>query len=251
MNSWELADGLTHLRNIDDVWSETFGYFTAIGVDGVIFVDRDADGTIEVRSNCPPEWMHDHIADMRTGNEPFVRCCLGTYDSIPTGADYLEIYDFLAPQDRSIIMDAKDRTGFRAGRSVTTRAETSETVAATGWHLLTSRGSADFERQFVSQGADIGGICHLVAAKLACLEREREESYRRRVKGGQRTSLSPRERECLQFIATGQRVSEISHRLKIAEKTVELHLANARKRLGARTRDEAVAKALLSLAIEL
>ena len=56
--------------------------------------------------------------------------------------------------------------------------------------------------------------------------------------------LTPRERECLSFTAAGLRPDRIAHRLGLARVTVDLHLANARKRLKARTVAEAVAKAM-------
>ena len=65
------------------------------------------------------------------------------------------------------------------------------------------------------------------------------------------TSLSTREQDCLTYVATGCRVTEIAECLGIAETTVELHLRNARRRLGARTRDQAAARALVSGLIEI
>jgi DNA-binding CsgD family transcriptional regulator len=58
--------------------------------------------------------------------------------------------------------------------------------------------------------------------------------------------LTPRERECLLRLAQGERVDRIADRLSLSNATVELHLANARRRLGARTSPEAVAKAVLN-----
>jgi DNA-binding CsgD family transcriptional regulator len=62
--------------------------------------------------------------------------------------------------------------------------------------------------------------------------------------------LTPRERECLLRLAAGDRVDRIGERLGISASAVELHLRNARRRLGARTSPEAVAKAILGGLIE-
>lgn len=64
-----------------------------------------------------------------------------------------------------------------------------------------------------------------------------------------RPVLTPRERECLEQIARGKRVQAISEMLCIAPVTVELHLKNARKKLGAATAPEAVALAMRIKAI--
>jgi DNA-binding CsgD family transcriptional regulator len=65
---------------------------------------------------------------------------------------------------------------------------------------------------------------------------------------GTRTSgsrnLSPRERQCLELLAHGQSNSEIAGSLGIRLPTVALHLASARRKLGAITREHAIALAI-------
>ncbi|MEZ5896961.1 MAG: helix-turn-helix transcriptional regulator [Parvularculaceae bacterium] len=61
--------------------------------------------------------------------------------------------------------------------------------------------------------------------------------------------LSKRERECLLWLAKGCRTKEISQKLGIREVTVNLHISNARKKLKAVTREQAVAKAVMLGAI--
>jgi len=56
--------------------------------------------------------------------------------------------------------------------------------------------------------------------------------------------LSPRERECLLWLAKGLRTDRISDRLGIASSTVNLHFTNARRKLGAATREQALAIAV-------
>jgi len=57
-------------------------------------------------------------------------------------------------------------------------------------------------------------------------------------------TLTPRERECPSFLAAGLRPDRIAERMGLARVTIDLHLANARRRLKARTLAEAVAKAM-------
>lgn len=63
-------------------------------------------------------------------------------------------------------------------------------------------------------------------------------------------ALTGRERDCLQAMALGKRVSAAAYDLSIAEVTVGLHLKNARRKLGARSLPEAVARAVLFGQIE-
>jgi DNA-binding CsgD family transcriptional regulator len=57
--------------------------------------------------------------------------------------------------------------------------------------------------------------------------------------------LTVRERDCLSWIARGLRPAEICWRLKISEKTFEKHISSAKLKLKSRTRDQALAKAVL------
>ncbi|MFZ4808942.1 MAG: response regulator transcription factor [Hyphomicrobiaceae bacterium] len=56
--------------------------------------------------------------------------------------------------------------------------------------------------------------------------------------------LSRREMQCLGLLAAGFSNRGIAEALAISEPTVAMHLKNARKRLGARTREHAVAIAI-------
>jgi len=60
----------------------------------------------------------------------------------------------------------------------------------------------------------------------------------------QAVGLSPREKECLEWLSGGLRNDRIAERMGITRSTVELHLATARKKLGAVTREQALVKAL-------
>jgi LuxR family transcriptional regulator len=57
-------------------------------------------------------------------------------------------------------------------------------------------------------------------------------------------SLSPREKECLEWLSAGLRNDRIAERMGIARPTVELHLVGARRKLSATTREQALVKAL-------
>jgi LuxR family transcriptional regulator, quorum-sensing system regulator BjaR1 len=64
-------------------------------------------------------------------------------------------------------------------------------------------------------------------------------------------NLTPRERECLQWVAAGKTDWEISQILSISEQTVHGYVQNAMTKLSARTRAQAVATAMLSRQIQL
>lgn len=64
--------------------------------------------------------------------------------------------------------------------------------------------------------------------------------------GSPSARLSPREVDCLCGLARGLRNDRIAERLGLSASTVEMHLARARRKLGARTREQALARAILA-----
>lgn len=57
--------------------------------------------------------------------------------------------------------------------------------------------------------------------------------------------LTPREKECLRWVADGKSAWEVAQIMGIAERTVVFHLQNASSKLGASGRQHAVTKALI------
>ncbi|MBU1001712.1 MAG: LuxR family transcriptional regulator [Proteobacteria bacterium] len=58
-------------------------------------------------------------------------------------------------------------------------------------------------------------------------------------------SLTFRERECLLWLTKGLRTKEISDKLNLSDHTVLFHLTNAKAKLGAETREQAIARAVV------
>lgn len=64
-------------------------------------------------------------------------------------------------------------------------------------------------------------------------------------------NLTPREKECLRWVAVGLESKEIAHRLGISTRTVDHHIGNAIVKMRAHSRTHAVARALVLHVIEL
>jgi LuxR family quorum sensing-dependent transcriptional regulator len=58
-------------------------------------------------------------------------------------------------------------------------------------------------------------------------------------------ALTPRERECMRWVADGKTDAEIGRILSISEATVKFHINGARRKLGARNRAQAAARLVL------
>ncbi len=80
---------------------------------------------------------------------------------------------------------------------------------------------------------------------LACYFHRRVREVLSRQPSSNHNLLTPRERECLLWAACGKTAWETSRILKIAERTVKFHLANASRRLDTANTTHAVARAIL------
>jgi LuxR family quorum sensing-dependent transcriptional regulator len=109
---------------------------------------------------------------------------------------------------------------------------------------------AGFDRQTVtvSLGAEAVGLSatefDLVSLAATCAIGRAMQLQSEQARQVDRADLTPRERECLQWAATGKSEWEISQILGISEHTSEKHLLNAKTKLGAVNRVQAVAEAI-------
>jgi PAS domain S-box-containing protein len=70
-------------------------------------------------------------------------------------------------------------------------------------------------------------------------------------RAGATGALSPRQREVIELVAQGMTSTQIAERLVVSPETVRTHLRNARLKLGASTKAQAVAVAMLRGEIQL
>ncbi|MBI1256548.1 MAG: hypothetical protein GC204_03670 [Chloroflexi bacterium] len=134
-----------------------------------------------------------------------------------------------------VIYEAGD-AGLRSGLLVPLAGPAGSTLSGAGIMLGSSFDEVEFLKLIGSQGMTLVALAHLFhAGAVGELMRRRHNT----------PPLTPRERDCLQLLARGLHTDAIGDRLAIATVTVEMHLRNARRKLGAKTSPEAIARALL------
>ncbi len=123
-------------------------------------------------------------------------------------------------------------------------------IAAIGAPAGTAFPSVNFPGRTttVSLGGEAVGLSAtefgLVSLAATCAIDRAMQLQSKQVQQSDRIDLTPRERECLQWAATGKSEWEISQILGISEHTSEKHLLNAKTKLGAVNRVQAVAEAI-------
>ncbi|EAV41041.1 transcriptional regulator, LuxR family protein [Stappia aggregata IAM 12614] len=210
----------------DALWQSTLAFLADAGFDKVLRVRAGVSG-VTVRTTLSDGFQTFYWENGYQKDDPFLRHCMTSPVAVATGADYLDRYDYLNERSRRLILSAAE-DGFRAGFSVV--APVPEQRRALGWNIGSSLRRAEVER--IRQERE-----PLIRLALVAVQN--------RLDGPEavRASLTPRELECLSLIASGLRVKAIAAELGIQPVTVELHLGNARKKLGAATREHAVALA--------
>lgn len=215
----------------DRLWACATAWLEDLGFDRVLHLqlgadpgaDPSAQGGFCARTTLGAEFERYYVDQGLAGHDPFPTYCLSAHGPIETGADYLDDYAYLSAGEREVILAARE-AGFRSGFSSVTRRDSAGVEA---WNVGSRLGRWEVERIRRARQGEI---------RLGLL------ALRGRLGGGgQDCPLSPRERQCLELLADGLRTKAIAHELGIAPITVELHLRNARSKLGAATREQAVA----------
>ncbi len=89
-------------------------------------------------------------------------------------------------------------------------------------------------------------VVHLLSLYYCCIGLKLAEKSQR-----PQVELTPRQRECLQWVHLGKTSAEIADIIGISERTVNFHLTEACKAFSVRTRRQAVVEALIAGAIDL
>lgn len=214
------------------VWDAAAIYFACQGFDRIIYADLTTDVPL-VSSTFPKSFSQYYSEVCNPADDPFFRHCCTTLTPIGTGIDYAPDYDYLTASELRIIATAHE-AGMRAGFSCTFHK--ADMLGMGGWNLGSTLGRAEVE----AIAAEKAFMLRLAALYI----HQRMLELRQAAPNDPGLALSPREHDCLAYLAAGLRTQQIADRLSIQPVTVELHFRRARERLGARTREEALAIAL-------
>lgn len=169
-------------------------------------------------SGYAPEWVERYVGGNYAAIDPVVeagRRMLDpfTWAEIPAG--------LLGPRQRAHMREAAD-FGIRDGLTVPIRCG-----EALGMFVVLADGSAAERAQSLAQRRDS------VAALALAVHEQARRMLRDSCDGG---PLTPRERECVQWLAVGKSGPEIAAILGISDLTVTQHIKSAMRKLGVYTR---------------
>lgn len=186
------------------------------------------DGSVFL-ADYPEDWQKYYIENQYERTDPILQVSLKEH--MPFNWDNNKIHRGITPEQSEMLCEAGD-AGLLYGVTVPI-------------HIV---GAFPGAVNVVGESRDIDPAAehaiHLMSVYLhdAALRvaRQSKESLRPVAK------LTPREKECLQWVAAGKTDWEISSILSIAERTVHTHVESAKTKLGVNTRVQAVVKAFLT-----
>jgi DNA-binding CsgD family transcriptional regulator len=234
----DLAQALSMQTSIDDIWTVACEGLADIGFDEVSWghVDPAADPPSgkPVRSTLPPSLWDTYYRDGHFKVDPLVGFLLATDAPF---VDHYHWHDFSQAPDELrdfalLIMETCQPARFAVAERALGRTKV-------GILSLGSDVPADRWKGHVAENVDrMTLVARLCAAYLAGAEPPALPQ-----------PLSPREVQCLELLAQGHRNDRIAERLGLHRATVDMHIVRARTKLGARTREQAIAIAVAAGAI--
>ena len=229
----DFANTVLNSTDAATAWTVTTRFFDGFGFEGSVYGQRRLGVTPkadDIRFSARIQgWQAAYLAHKDYERDPLFIYAPQMPSIFFTGASFLDDYPYLGPEDVAVIHRARS-FGLQSG--IALKMTGGVTGIARGWNLVSALGRADIQALHEQHG----GLLHICAAladqKIAAVEPPGE------------ARLTERERECLVWLAQGLRTDQIADRMSIRPVTVDMHMRNARTRLGARTREQALAIAI-------
>jgi len=229
----EAARKIELSHSVDLVWQHFLTCLAEVEIDQALYMTvADAPPRdVFVLSTLPDAWPRPEF-DRPDFVEPFLAHCCATFEVSKAGVAFLSDHiGYLADpmQDYIRQMAAHD---FRAALGIPCR------LVGTGRHggfiIGNNLDAFHFERQILPLQSDLQSLCLIAHRRIEAFQAKDAETLERK-------PLSGREHETLTYIAKGLRPKQVAGVMDISEASVRLYLRNARAKLGATNKDEAIA----------
>jgi DNA-binding CsgD family transcriptional regulator len=227
----DLLDRFSAAATPEEVWRVSGTVFGDFGSDWVTFGTRRPQSLPAIRTTVAPELMADYMAVGLYQGDAWLHYCARS-----TQADDLVVGSACPGDPGYPVQEVFEAHGVR--RAVLFPCSHATEAAGMVVYARTSE-STEWLTSSVGRSR-LRLIVALVSSRYrpACSDNDAPGFY------GDAVRLSPREADVLCWLSQGLDTETIALRMKLAPVTVTKHLAAARRRLGARTREQALAIAL-------
>lgn len=221
---WEFCDATLHDNGISGMGYGLIPYATEAKVNGYSQAGY-------FRHTYPNEWAEAIPEQNSLDDDISVEMILNGHSEV----SWHELNsDEILSKEQRIQNSIDNDIGMRFGASIALDKNAfGQAISGVGLWTKDVKTEKEFSEYWREHRKSIHQICHILDEGL------RGHHARLLV------ALTPRERDCLTYLAIGLRSVDICWRLKISEKTFEKYVRGAKDKLKATTRDHAVAKALV------
>lgn len=230
----ETARKIELSENVDVLWRHLLSGVQPFGVENIIYMIIADQPPHEpfIRSSLPDNWPRAEFENPEF-IEPFLTHCCATFEITKAGIEFLHDHDNYLDEAKQSYICKGAQFNFRAALGVPCQ------LVGTGRHggfiLGNGMSAFEFERNILPLADELQCLCLITDNRIHTIKSQEDKTSPKR-------PLSPREYETILYISKGMRPKEVAHTMGISEASVRLYLKNARLKLGARTKEEAVAK---------
>lgn len=230
--NYDILEEIKKSQSTKEIWGILAQNMMRWGVPYVASWVGSVPGNAQIETNRPEWWMQYYLEQHHPINDPAIQHCLynkgfffySTTDDQPS---------HIPPEGARILSEAKDLLGFNSGLVFPVFCNENRLG---GMSISFDTPLQDLEKMPIKNFSEMLVCCNMAFERFTQIH-----SKSITPKGG----LVSREIDCLSWLSRGLRTADISKKLHISDATVCFHLNNAKKKLGATTREQAVARAIV------
>jgi DNA-binding CsgD family transcriptional regulator len=239
---FEFSRAASKASNQNEVWDELKSTLKTFGVRWVNYAFGTPDELVFF-SNMNPEWL-DYYSKHYSASDYLVRYCSQSNHALHMDASHFNGEAQIDQNNQNMMNDIWEQ-GARGGICIPIPKPSDDYLAGTGIFFGLSK--QDTMDEMKRTGDEIALI--MLTAHLSIANHELcpgEDIYS--TAHGQRLKkadvLTEREKDVLRYLTLGFRPDRIAEKMGLRIATINMHIAKARRRLGATTREQAIAIAI-------
>lgn len=230
----ETARKIELAESIDVLWRHLVSGTHSVGVENMLYMTiADQPPFLPFVKSTLPEDYPRAAFDNPEFVEPFLAHCCATFEITKAGIEFLPDHVSYLEDTKQDYIRNMTNFNFRAALGIPCQ------LVGTGRHggfiMGNSMNAFEFERNILPLASELQSLCLIADGRIQAIRSALDSA-------SGMPPLSAREHETMGLISKGMRAKEVAHTMGISEASVRLYLKNARVKLKARTKEEAVAK---------
>ena len=230
----DILDRISSADNDEERWEITNEMVAKLGGSAVNFglIDLGTMNPLWMRSSMSPEWLEEYMINRYFSDDPCLNHLKNSNNTTNIMAGSVTVSNACSKTAYDLNWGLKD-AGYSAFHFVPLAAENKG--AARAFTFCVSDDLKDtFEKENLKK---VQLVAALASAYMSAPAIDHPNTIAE-------VSLTPRETQTLSLLAQGNKNVEIAHQMNVAEITVRKHLISIRRKLGAKTREQAISIAV-------